>query len=136
MIGSVSYFVECYLSHQSHTEVCIILKLNFIPNSAFGKKICMLNLAIFFPWHALHQTVFTLSHHRRRRVLSSLRPAVCPSIRLSIRHEGHYCSNSLRISAISLKFSAMMHSTMEQIAIKYGHAPPIFPCSTKLLNFP
>ena len=80
----VSYSIECHLSHQSHTVVCIILNLNIIPNSAFGKKICMLNLAIFFPWPALDQTVFTLSHHRRWRVLSSLCPAVCPSVCLSV----------------------------------------------------
>ena len=37
-MGPVSCFIECYLSHQSHPLVCIILKLNFIPNSSFGKS--------------------------------------------------------------------------------------------------
>ena len=38
-------------------------------------------------------------------------------VRPSVRPERHYHSNSLRISDISLKFSGMMHSTMEQIVI-------------------
>ena len=68
-IGPVSCFIECYLSHQSHPFVCIILKLNFIPNSPCVKKWCILNLIIFFPCSVLHLiVVFTLD----RRVDNSL----------------------------------------------------------------
>ena len=38
-------------------------------------------------------------------------------LRPFVRPEWHYHSNTLRISAVSLKFDGMMHSTMEQIAI-------------------
>ena len=62
-MGPMNCYIECYLSHQSNPLICIILKLNFIPNSSFGKKWCMLNLAIFFPCWALHLTVvYTLDH--------------------------------------------------------------------------
>ena len=56
-------FYWCYLSHQSHPLVCIILKLNFLPNSPFGKKWCMLNLTIFFPCWAPHLTVICILDH-------------------------------------------------------------------------
>ena len=46
-----------------------------------------------------------------------------------------YNFNSLMISAISLKFGGMMHSTMEQIAVWNGYARPIFASSTELWNF-
>ena len=36
---------------------------------------------------------------------------MCPSLCPSVRSKGHYGSNSLRISAINLKFGGMMHST-------------------------
>ena len=45
-----------------------------------------------------------------------VRSSVCPSV--SVRPERRYRSNSLRISAISLKFRGMMPSTMEQMKIK------------------
>ena len=60
----------------------------------------------------------------------SLRAAIRPSV----RPERHY--RCLRISAISLKYGGMVRSTMEQMAIKNGHAQPIFASSTKLWNFP
>ena len=41
-------------------------------------------------------------------------------VRPSVRPERHYHFNSLRISAISLKFGGMMHSTMDQMAL-LGH---------------
>ena len=64
-VGVLIVLVGCYLSHQSHPLICIILKLNFIPNPSYGKKLCMLNLAIFFPCWALHLTVvYTLDHGR------------------------------------------------------------------------
>ena len=37
-MGTVSCFIKYCLSHPSHPLVCIILKLNLIPNSQFGKK--------------------------------------------------------------------------------------------------
>ena len=45
--------------------------------------------------------------------------SLCPSVGLcpSVSSEWRYRCNSLRISAISLKFGGMMYSTMEQIAI-------------------
>ena len=58
--GASELFIECYLSHRSHPLVCIILKLNSVPNSPFRKKWCMLNLAIFFPCSALHLTCLYL----------------------------------------------------------------------------
>ena len=39
-----------------------------------------------------------------------VRPSVCPSVRAKRSR-----TNSLGISAISLKFAGMMHSTIEQI---------------------
>ena len=66
----------------------------------------------------------------------SVCPAVCPSVHPSVHPEWHSCFNSLRISAISLKFGGMMHSTVEQIANWNGHARPILACSMELLNFP
>ena len=48
----------------------------------------------------------------------------------------HYSSNSLRISAIGLKISGMMHSAMKQIAFWNGHAQPFFARSMELWNFP
>ena len=69
------------------------------------------------PLPGRHHSFFTLGRHRRWRVLSSVnassRPSVCPSV----HPEWRYRSNSSRISAISLKFHGMMHSSMEQIAI-------------------
>ena len=55
----------------------------------------------------------------------SLRPAVCPSVCLSVRLERRYCSSSSRISAICLQFRRMMHSTMEKMGIWNSHARPI-----------
>ena len=49
-----------------------------------------------------------------------VRPSVCPSV----RPEWCYHSNSLRISAMSLKCGEVVHSTMEQIITKNGHARP------------
>ena len=82
------------------------------------------------PWTKYAAPIFTLSRHRHRRVLSLVIASICPSVRPSIRPSA--CpsvrpnrssrSNSLRISAISLKFGGMMHSTMEQIAILNDHA--------------
>ena len=48
--------------------------------------------------------------------IASVCPSVCLSVGPSVHPEWRHCSNSLRISAISLKFGGMMHSTMEQIA--------------------
>ena len=53
------------------------------------------------------------------------------------RSEGQpYRSNPLRVSAIGLKFSGMMHNTMKQIAAQNGHAQPIFVRFTEFGNFP
>ena len=55
-------------------------------------------------------------------VIRSVRPSVCFS--LSVRPERRSGSNSLGISAISLKFGVVMHSSMKQIATKmamFGH---------------
>ena len=82
---------------------------------------------------------FTVDCHRRRRVLSSVIASVRLSIRpscLSVRTERRSRSNSLRISAIRLTFGGMMHSTMEQIGNRNGHAQPIFAASMELWNFP
>ena len=59
-------------------------------------------------------------------------PYVSPFVHPYLRPERYYHSNSLRISAICLKFGGMMHSTMEQITVQNGHAWPIFACSVKL----
>ena len=72
--------------------------------------------------------VFTLGRHRRRWVLSSF----IASVRPYVRTERRYRSNSLMISAISLKFSRMLHSTMVQIAIENGYAPSIFQGTLKI----
>ena len=81
----------------------------------------------------------TLGRYRRRRVLSSVIPvgrlSISPSIRLSFPKIRHH-SNSLRISAISLTFGGMMHSTMGQITILNGYGRPIVACFTELWNFP
>ena len=45
-------------------------------------------------------------------------------------------SYSWRISAISLKFDGMMHSTMGPIAVQNGYTRPIFVWSTELWIFP
>ena len=55
---------------------------------------------------------------------------------LSVHPKRSSCSISLWISAISLKFGGVMHSTMEQIAIKNGLAQPFFACYSELWNFP
>ena len=69
-----------------------------------------------------------------RRLLSLVIPSISSSVRLSVCPEWHSHSNSLRISAISLKFDGMMHSTMEQIAFQNGHTRPIFACSIELFK--
>ena len=43
-----------------------------------------------------------------------------------------YCFNSLRISAIGLKFGGMMHSMIKQITIRNGRGPPNAGPSAKL----
>ena len=70
------------------------------------------------------------SRHLCRWILLSfnyLRPPSAPTgisvghcVRPSVRPERHYHFNSLRISAVSLKFGGMMHSTMDQIARSEG----------------
>ena len=60
------------------------------------------------------------------------RLSVCVSVCLSVHPKWHSCFNFLIISAIDLKFGGMMHSTMEQIAIKNGHVRPIFAHFTEL----
>ena len=64
---------------------------------------------------------FTLTRHRRREVLSlfhaSARPSVCPAVCLHVGPERRCRPNSLRISAIGLKFGGMVHSTVKQITV-------------------
>ena len=62
-------------------------------------------------------------HHQRHRALSSYhasgRQSICVSVHLpmhlSVHAEQLYHYNSLRISAIGLKFGGMKHITMKQI---------------------
>ena len=53
-------------------------------------------------------SVFTLGRHRCRRVLSSFHASACPSacssVCLFVRPEGRYHPNTLRLSAVALKF--------------------------------
>ena len=74
----------------------------------------------FYPWPPLAPT--------RIVVCPCVCPFVCPKQR--------YHTNSLRISAISLKFGRMMHSTMKHIAVDNGDAWSIFLRTTELWNFP
>ena len=76
-------------------------------------------------WIGLHQTVPLLAPLATIGAdgccCCSMRPfvpSVCLSISPSVHPEQwHYLSNSVRISAISLKFGGLIHSTMKQIAL-------------------
>ena len=59
-----------------------------------------------------------------------VRPSACLSGRLSASND----VNALRISTTYLKFGGMMQGTAKKIAIKYGHARPIFARSTERLH--
>ena len=67
-------------------------------------------------------------------VIAFFPSSVCPSVCSSVRPKRCSCCDSLRISAISLKFVGMMLSSMKQIAIQSGHALPIFAHSVELWN--
>ena len=84
--------------------------------------ICM-NEKALLPWMPSALTGIAVGH--------CVRPSVRPSVLPFVRPERQSRCNSSRISAIRLKFSGMMHSTMEQIAIKNGRA-----CSTELWKMP
>ena len=55
--------------------------------------------------------------------------SACPSV----RPERRYRSNSLRNSAIGLKFGEAMHSTMKQVVIQKSYVLPIFARATALI---
>ena len=86
-------------------------------------------LSICFTWFAM----FTLVGHRYQWGLSFFHASIRPSVRLSIT-KTRYRSNSLRISAIALKFGAMMHSTMKQIAVQNDCSRPIYARSTEIIG--
>ena len=69
----------------------------------------------FCPRPPSAQMGIVVGHCVRSTGRLSVRPPVYPSV----RPERHYRSNSLRISALSLKFGGM-------IAVQNGHARPIF----------
>ena len=71
---------------------------------------CVLQ-TIFSHWFP-RMTIIAFGRHRPRQVLPSFNASICPSVRPE-----RYRSNSLRISAISLKFCGMMYSTIKQIVI-------------------
>ena len=56
-------------------------------------------------------------------------PAQRPESLDPISEGRHYCGDSLRILDLGLKFGEVMHCTMQQITLKYGHAWPIFALS-------
>ena len=58
-----------------------------------------------------------IEHLQYNPFLPSAAMDICVSVCPSVCREWRSLSNSLRISAISLKFGGMMHSTMEQIAM-------------------
>ena len=77
-------------------------------------------------------SICIIIHFYPRPPLAPTGIVVGHSVFPSVHSEWCSFSNSLRISAISLKFGGMMHSTMEQIAIYNGHVRPIYACSTEL----
>ena len=87
-----------------------------------GSKLTSItHLAVYYPRPPLAPMGIFVGHCIR----PSVRLSVCPSVSLSVRPERRYRFNSLRISAFSLTFGGMMHTAVEQIAIKNGHARPI-----------
>ena len=109
---AVLFVMKC-VCHSRPQRRVLWIGLEFLPSTNIGVDgYCRQSL-----WPAVHLSVCL-----------SVCQCVCPLV----HSEWPLCSNSLRISAISLKCGGMMHSTMEQIAMKYGHARPIFPCSTEL----
>ena len=96
-------------------------------------KLCCYTVAISYGYAIsailiIHR-IFTLGRARYcRSMRPPVRPSACP--------ERRYHSNALRISAISLKFGGMMHSTMKQYRYFKWLCSANFARLTELWKFP
>ena len=86
VLDFVTYLRQSLSYWRSWWACCTLTRYSFLPSAAISAK----------------------EYYRH-----SMCPSVCPAVCLSLHPEWHHHSNSLRISAISLKFVGMMLSTMK-----------------------
>ena len=124
-----TFLLMLLLKSQSYRCFLVILMSLTV---LFGVN-CPINNHHTFYFDKCVSTAFYCNVTLGRRCRRVFRRSLSPAVRLSVRR---YRSNPLRISSISHKIGGVMYSTMEQIAIRNGHAGPMFAWSTELWNFP
>ena len=110
MLHHISKKYEYKSGHEGPRKVRLSCFLVLLSNDRKTRK---QDRCTFLTW-PICGLIFTLCHCRHQRVLSLFHAQfIHPSIHPERRHH----SNSLRISAISLNFGGMIHSTMKQISL-------------------